>query len=110
MIDIANSVEIVVSEPWDVVSALGSTRLSGHVVTVSNAAIVVRLNRAITLPQGKYECLLACPRHVGDIFRGNHGKLFCNLDSMTDSQVAEGLPADLSAFKGELGLIGDVAW
>ncbi len=110
MIDIGSAVEIVVSEPWDVVTALGSARLSGHVVNASGAAIVVRLNRAITLPQGKYEFLLACPRHVGDVFREDHGKLFCNLDSMTDSQAPLGLPADLPSFKGDLGLIGDVAW
>ena len=102
--------EVTVSEPWNIVSSMVSPKISAFVKSASKDALIIHLGEILELPQGRYEWLLACPRHVGDSFSGEHGKLFCNLDSMTESQVQAGFPDDLSRFKGSLGLIGDVSW
>lgn len=106
---IGKHVSIVVSEPWDVVTEMTSPCLKGVVAKASLSALVITLDVPLSSRRGTYRWLLACPRHAGDSFEGVSASLFCNLDSMTQLQVDEGMP-DTASFVGELGLMGDVAW
>jgi len=99
-----------VTEPWEVVTDLPSPVFHGDIVAGTLQALVVHLNEPIPYAGSSYADFLVIPRHLGNAFRSESGNVFCNLVSMTEAEASKGLPANPSKARGNLMLMGDVAW
>jgi hypothetical protein len=107
-------VTLIATDPWELVTVIGSGPFVGSIVAVDTAGYRV-LSFKLEQPL-RYEgiiagCLAAFARHAGDKFATSTGsgrKVFCNIRSVSDDEAKLGVLPILD--EGRLSLIGDVEW
>ena len=109
-----DNVDLVVDEPWELVSSLKDPHFSCQVVDIEKVdreAIVIKLNRPLDYKGGVITYLLALARHEGDKFGGaSKRSVFSSLISMSEAQGGAGVPSSPAEFRGDLMLLGDISW
>ena|SRR5215471_10908052 len=110
---VGRAIEVVITDPWDLVTALGTSRLGADVTAVDarkgveDAAALVRLKRPFPYEDSAREYFVASARHEGesllDLLEG--GTVLCNLIAVTAAQAKSADPFDLAAWRGGLGLV-----
>lgn len=107
-------VTIVATDPWELVSVIGDVPISGRVVEVDQIdhdAVIIELDRPLSYAGHEASFFLAKPRRLGAKFGDdNRQQAFCGLTSITPQQAAAGVPQSPGSLKGDLMLIGDIAW
>lgn len=107
-------IALVPTDPWDLVTAVGSGPFPGIVIQVNQEnykAIILRLDKPICYRKIKSIFLMASARHVGENFRNrNENTLFCNLTSLSDVEGQSGIFRPSMVDVERLRFIGDVSW
>jgi len=107
-------IALVPTDPWDLVTAIGSGPFTGIVMRVNQMdykSIIVRLDKPISYRTIEVEFLVASTRHVGETFRNrDENTLFCNLISLTDKEAHSDIFRPSMGGADRLGFIGDVSW
>jgi hypothetical protein len=110
---VGRAIEVVITDPWDLVTALGTSRLGADVAAVDarkgveDAAALVRLKKPFLYEDSAREYFVASTRHEGESLLDllNRGTVLCNLTSITAAQADSADPFDVEAWRGGLGLI-----
>jgi hypothetical protein len=108
------TVKIVATDPWELVTAIGSGPFEGAILNVDakdHKSIVIRLDKPIRYRKIEAHFLVASARHVGgDFLNASNNTLFCNLVSLAQDEAQFGIIRPYSDATERLRFIGDVSW
>ena len=111
-IRLGDIVTLVATDPWDFVSVVSDTPQNGRVVAidaVSEAAIIVELDKPLMYQGREASLLLAIPRHSGQRFGDlSRGCLFCNITSLNPQAFSGEIPKLPVLSDSELSFLGDI--
>ena len=103
-------VQIIVCEPWDLVTEMGSPRRAGTILDATQHVLLIELKNPIVSAGTEYRFFLAYARLAGDLFTQEKRTVFCNMESVIEGDVEKGIPEPPPDWHGRLGLMGDVSW
>ena len=106
-------ITLIATDPWEFVSIVGDAPLSGKIVAVDKfgRAVVIELDKPLTLTGKQASCFLAKPRRLNATF-GDDGQqhAFCGLTSVLPEHARSGIPPSLGELSGDIMFLGDVSW
>jgi len=112
--DLPLLVDMVIVDPWEVVTVNGSGPFSGKMVQMHDhegrLISLLELEKPLRERSQGYKYFIAAPRHEGDSFAElKHGrKILCNLTAIPEEKAKSGNPGDLSWWRGGLVVIADM--
>ena len=112
---VGKKVAIIVSDPWELVTAVGSGPFLAEILMVAavgsgsdDEGALIKLVKALRFEGGDWEYFVATTRHRGDglsdLLSGK--EVICNLTAISKAQASSAAPVDTSWWRGGLGLIG----
>jgi hypothetical protein len=104
------SVLIRISDPWEIGEFLKWQALEAKVISITNEALLLKLNVPFMFRDVHCEYFIASPRHEEDtLSQLLDGKpLFCGLTRISADQANSLNPFDLSKWRGGLAIIGEI--
>lgn len=108
------SAELVVTDPWDLVSTEGGSRLPCVIVEIDvsqeSDQALIRLREPIEWHGDRYEFLVLQNRHGKSLVDGlrERGTVHCNAVAVTRDKIGAGSPWGADRWRGGLGVIGDL--
>jgi hypothetical protein len=107
-------IELVPTDPWDLVTVTGSGPFCGVVVQADSSdyeTIIVRLAEPLHYKGNEARFIVASTRHVGKKFdRTGDQTAFCNMASLTEKEALAGIFRPDPSAASRLELIGDISW
>ena len=114
---VGRSVEIVASDPWDVVTVIGTAprraivlEATDKTMDIDSAALLIRMEHPFTYTEAEYQHFIATVRYEGDdVADLTRGKaIVFNLTAVSKEQTESPTPLGMSDWRGGLGLIATV--
>jgi hypothetical protein len=109
-------VDVVLVEPWDVVTVNGSGTFVADVVQIGQVkstgteSLLIELHAALKHDRQEYKYLVATPRHVGTTFERllSGEQVGVNLTGIPGERAKSADPFDLSWWRGGAAAIADL--
>ena len=110
-----DQIGLIVDEPWELVTTIGSGPFRGAVTDVDedrHKSIVFKLEHPLFYQGTRAMFFRASTRSEENKFVTNslHGSAFCSIVSMTEEEGEAGLDFSPQSFQGRLLFIGDISW
>jgi hypothetical protein len=108
-----DQITLIATEPWELVSEVGQTPLTGKVVDIdqTTSTAIIELDKPLHYAGKEASFFLAKPRRLNSGFGDDDQKqAFCGLTSLSPDQVRAGAPAYPGDLRGEIMMLGDLSW